>query len=234
MRQEIEQIERQFSAEGHRRQAKSKPAIANPLPLGLLSFATGIFLVAILDLNARSITTPNIVVGMLIFFGGVCQFIAGLIEFINGNTASNPLTNFAASLFSSFAAFNFSYAMIFLPGSGIMAAYTDAETGELRSEFHQALAMYLLAWFIVSVIFTIGAMRSSWVLFTDLVFLDLCFLFLACGNMVGNNALLKAGYSMGLVVAFLTYYAGCAALWAADTTPIHLPTFAMYTRSEDA
>ncbi|KAL2828849.1 GPR1/FUN34/yaaH family-domain-containing protein [Aspergillus pseudoustus] len=226
MVQQTEQIERRFSAEAHPQQVKSRPAIANPLPLGLLSFATGIFLVAILDLNARSVTTPNIVVGVLMFFGGGCQFIAGLIEFINCNT-------FAASLFCSFAAFNFSYAIIFLPGSGIMAAYTDTETGELRAEFHQALAMYLMAWFILSVIFTIGAMRASWVLFLDLVFLDFCFLFLACGNMVGNTGLLKAGYSMGLVVAFLTYYAGCAALWAGDTTPIHLPTFAMYAHNEE-
>ncbi|KAL2843045.1 hypothetical protein BJX68DRAFT_270370 [Aspergillus pseudodeflectus] len=124
MKQETEQVERQFSAEVRPQQASLKPAIANPLPLGLLSFATGLFLVCVLDLNARSITTPNIVVGVLIFFGG-------------------------------FAAFNFSYAMIFLPGTGIMAAYTDAETGELRAEFHQALAMYLIAWFILTVIFTI-------------------------------------------------------------------------------
>jgi succinate-acetate transporter protein len=94
--------------------------------------------------------------------------------------------------------------MIFLPGTGIMAAYTDAETGELRDEFHQALAMYLIAWFILTVIFTIAAIRSSWILFADLVFLDLCFLFLACGNMAGSQGLLNAGYSMGLVVTFLT------------------------------
>lgn len=85
-----------------------------------------------------------------------------------------------------------------------MAAYTDPATGELRDEFHQALAMFLFAWFIVTVIFSIGAMRTSWVLFVDLVCLCVCLLCIACGNMVGNDALLKAGYSMGLVVSFLS------------------------------
>jgi succinate-acetate transporter protein len=51
--------------------------------------------------------------------------------------------------------------MIYLPGSGILAAYTDATTGELNYEFPNALAMYLWTWFILTVIFTIAAMQSS-------------------------------------------------------------------------
>lgn len=85
-----------------------------------------------------------------------------------------------------------------------MAAYTDPKTGAIGAEFDQALAIYLLAWFIITVIFSIGAMRTSWVLFLDLVALSVCLLLLACGNMVGSAALLKAGDSFGLVVAFLT------------------------------
>ncbi|OJI98318.1 hypothetical protein ASPVEDRAFT_147562 [Aspergillus versicolor CBS 583.65] len=228
MKHSSDHVEQQppADAEGDPSGGRAPQAIASPLPLGLLSFATGIFLIAVFDLNARSITTPNILIGVLMFFGGVCQFIAGVLEFFNGNT-------FPATLFSSYAAFNFSYAMIFLPGSGIMAAYTDPATGELRDEFHQALAMFLFAWFIVTVIFSIGAMRTSWVLFVDLVCLSVCLLCIACGNMVGNDALLKAGYSMGLVVSFLSYYAGCAGLWAGNTTPIRLPTFDMNARTQD-
>lgn len=94
--------------------------------------------------------------------------------------------------------------MIYLPGTGIITAYTDLQSGELRDEFHQAVAIYIFAWFIVTVIFSIGAMRSSWVLFLDLVSLSVCLLLLACGNMVGNEGLDKAGNSMGLVVAFLS------------------------------
>jgi hypothetical protein len=87
--------------------------LANPAPLGLLSFATGIFLISVLGVHARGIQTPNVLVGVLMFFGGICQFIAGIMEFIAGNT-------FGATVFPSYAAFNFSYAMIFIPGTGII------------------------------------------------------------------------------------------------------------------
>ncbi|KUL81501.1 hypothetical protein ZTR_09987 [Talaromyces verruculosus] len=172
-------------------------SLASPSPLGLLSFATGIFLIAMYGLHARSIATPNVLVGVLMFFGGICQFIAGILEFVTGNT-------FGATVFPSYAAFNFSYAMIYLPGTGILAAYTDPATGTVRPEFSQALSIYIWAWFILTVIFTIAAMRSSWVLFMDLFMLDICLLLLACGYMTGINGLLTAGNAFGLVVAFLS------------------------------
>lgn len=75
---------------------------ANPSPLGLLSFATGlllifvlvemiltdsgIFLISIFGVNVRGVATPNLLIGVLVFFGGVCQFIAGIMEFFSGNT----------------------------------------------------------------------------------------------------------------------------------------------------
>ncbi len=161
---------------------------------------------------------------MIIFFGGVCresylfamrrcvlelfsvdyvlistnaEYIAGIMEFISGNT-------FGATVFSSYGAFNISYAMIFLPGSGILAAYTDAKTGELSPEFNQALAMFIWAWFILTVIYTGACCRASWVLFLDLFFLDIDLALLACGNMYGKESLLVAGNSVGFVVAVLS------------------------------
>ncbi|KAK6607062.1 GPR/FUN34 family protein (GPR1/FUN34/yaaH family protein) [Botrytis cinerea] len=159
---------------------------ANPSPLGLLSFATGIFLISI--------------------FG----------------------VNFGATVFPSYGAFNLSYAMIYLPGSGIMAAYTDPETGQLNSQFATALAMYLWAWFILTVIFTVAAMRSSWVLFLDLFFLDLVLILLACGYMLDMKILETAGSALGFVVAFLSYWAGTAGLFANGITSINIPVFPMY------
>ena len=97
-----------------------------------------------------------------------------------------------------------SYAMIYLPGSGILASYTDAKTGELTEQFPQALAIYIWAWFILTMIFTVAAMRSSWVLFLDLVFLDLDLILLACGYMLNVPNLLKAGNAVGFVVALLS------------------------------
>ncbi|KAJ4151004.1 hypothetical protein LMH87_011725 [Akanthomyces muscarius] len=79
------------------------------------------------------------------------------MEFVAGNT-------FGAAVFPSYGAFNLSYAMIYIPGTGIPTSYTDKETGELNGQFTQALAMYVWAWFILTIIFTVSAMRSSWIL----------------------------------------------------------------------
>jgi hypothetical protein len=115
---------------------------------------------------------------------------------------------FGATVFPSYAAFNFSFAMIYIPGTGILDAYKDPATGELMAQFSQALAMYLLAWFILTVLFSVAAMRSSWVLFFVLFFLDIDLLLLACGYMTGEQSLLTAGNSVGFIVAVLAckYY----------------------------
>jgi hypothetical protein len=88
------ELERMKTAGGHEddRTQPSLPVVhrsfANPAPLGLLSFATGIFLISLFGVQVRGVATPNLLIGVLIFFGGVCQFISGIMEFISGNTVS--------------------------------------------------------------------------------------------------------------------------------------------------
>lgn len=61
---------------------------ANPAPLGLLSFATSVFLVSLTGIGTRGVEAPNIIITTMIFFGGICQYIAGIMEFVTGNTVS--------------------------------------------------------------------------------------------------------------------------------------------------
>lgn len=96
------------------------------------------------------------------------------------------------------------YGMIYLPGSGIIEAYIDTKTGALDPSFPQAVSIFMWAWFILSVAFTVAAMRSSWILFLDFVAVDLFFLLLACGNMVDSVALQQGGYAFGFVVVLLS------------------------------
>jgi len=226
----VQGLERSTTAGGHPddRTQPSLPVVhrklANPAPLGLLSFATGMFLISIYGVKVRGVAAPNVLVGVLIFFGGTCQFISGIMEFVAGNT-------FGATVFSSYGAFNLSYAMIYLPGSGILAAYTDKTTGELNDQFPQALAIYIWAWFILTMIYTVAAMRSSWILFLDLAFLDLVLILLACGYMTGNTHLNTAGSALGFIVAVLSYWAGAAGLYAGGVTPFNIPVFPMYTEN---
>jgi succinate-acetate transporter protein len=239
------QLEQVRTAGGHvaDREQPAMPAVhrtfANPAPLGLLSFATGIFLISILGVHARGIETPNVLVGVIIFFGSVCQLLAGIMEFIPGNS-------FGATVFPAYAAFNFSYAMIYLPGTGIISAYTD-KNGLRMAEFNNALGMYCWAWFILTVIFTVTATRSSWPLFLTLFFLDIELLLLAVGYMMSNDTTLLAANSIGFVVAFCacklsnhltdnilliaictTDWSGCAGLFSGGLTSFTLPAFSIY------
>lgn len=43
------------------------------------------FLICVYGLQARGIQNPNAMVGMLVFMGGLCQFLAGIMEFVNKN-----------------------------------------------------------------------------------------------------------------------------------------------------
>lgn len=156
-----------------------------------------IFLISSFGVQARGVQTPNLMISVLIFFGGISQYIVGIMEFVSGNT-------FGATVFCSYAAFNLSYGMIYLPGTGIIAAYTDPDTGLLSADFQQSLALYLWAWFILTVLFTVGAMRSSWILLLTLASLDVCLLLLAVGNMLGNDTTITTGFAIGYVTAALS------------------------------
>ncbi len=72
-------------AHGH---GKSKLASANPL--GLLAFGQALYFLSLFEFAPRGVTTTNIVVGNMIWFGGVAQFIAGIIDFCAGNAVRGP------------------------------------------------------------------------------------------------------------------------------------------------
>ncbi|KAI4603820.1 hypothetical protein KJ359_003640 [Pestalotiopsis sp. 9143b] len=200
--------------------------LADPSPLGLLAFAQALFLVALFGVDPAGVTTPNILIASLIAYGGLGQTIAGIFAFIHGNT-------FGATVFCTYAGFQLSYALIYLPGSGIIAAYTDATTGLPTADFLAAIAMFIWAWFIVTMIFTVAAVRSNLIMLLVLVFTDLTLMFLAIYYQTGIAACGTAGSAFGFVTAFLAYWAGAQALWA-TTTPINLPMIPLNKQQKSA
>lgn len=77
--------------------------LANPSPLGLMGFGATTFVLSMYNVQARGITEPNVVLGMALGYGGLVQLIAGIQEFVCGNT-------FAATAFSSYGGFWLSFA----------------------------------------------------------------------------------------------------------------------------
>lgn len=51
---------------------------ANPAPLGLSAFAMTSFVLALINLRARDVTEPNLVVALAYSYGGLIQLLAGM------------------------------------------------------------------------------------------------------------------------------------------------------------
>jgi len=194
---------------GYSAPAVARPTtIANPATLGLFSFASTTFILSFYNVTIDGITTPNVVVGMACFCGGLAQFLAGMWEFPRNNT-------FGATAFTSYGAFWMSFATIFIPGSGILTAYTDA------TELEHALGIYLFSWFIVTFLFFLVSLRKSVAFIALFGCLSITFLLLAVGKFVLTQPnVSKAGGAMGIVTAFIAYYIGFADLLAAEKAAI--------------
>jgi len=190
--------------------------IGNPGPLGVLSFAGPTFVLSMINIQARGVTVPNVVVGMALMVGGLTQLLAGMWEMAAGNT-------FGGTIFSLFSGFWLSYGLIFIPGSGILAAYTA--TPEAAAEFGNALGIYLTSWFILIFIMVPATFRSSFALAVEVALVDLVILVLAIAQFTGNPQVTLAGGYLGLIAAFGAFYVGAATLYTRDVSLFTLPTF---------
>jgi succinate-acetate transporter protein len=119
---------------------------ANPAPLGLCGFALTTFVLSLINVHARHVAVPNIIIGLgtsaspillteALAYGGLAQFMAGMWEFTTGNV-------FGVVAFTSYGAFWISFATLFIPFFGIADAYTAADPTEV--EFLNAIGHYLL------------------------------------------------------------------------------------------
>ncbi|KAG1817856.1 Gpr1 family protein [Suillus variegatus] len=185
--------------------------IANPGALGLFSFASTTFILSLYNVNARGVVAPNVVVGMACFCGGLAQLLAGMWEFPRGNV-------FGATAFTSYGAFWMSYATIYLPNSGIIAAY-----GENLDELNQAVGIYLITWFMVTFLLLIGALRRNISFIALLFFLCITFILLAAGAWTGKLNIQKAGGGFGILTAMIAYYCGLSELLVKGESWFGLP-----------
>jgi len=195
--------------------------IGNPGPLGLFSFASTTFILSMYNVNARGVTVPNAVIGMACFVGGLAQFAAGMWEFATGNT-------FGATAFTSYGGFWLAYSAFLHPDYGVAAAY--AKTPE---ELHNAVAIFLASWFIITFIFLLGTLRVNVALVALFFFLDLTFLLLMVAEFMENASIAKAGGAMGILTAAIAYYAGTAQLLTEENSLFTLPVGSLRRRRLD-
>ncbi|KAK4702368.1 uncharacterized protein P7C70_g3857, partial [Phenoliferia sp. Uapishka_3] len=191
---------------------------ANPAPLGLSAFALTTFVLSLVNVGAHGVTTPNVVVGLALFYGGLCQLLAGMWEFAVGNT-------FGATAFSSYGGFWMSFALVISPWSGIPGSYTVA------AEFDHAIGFFLFGWFIFTFMMFIASLRSSVALSGVFFFLTITFLLLGISYFVPTHpGIATAGGVLGLLTAFNAWYVAAAGLLTPDTSYFVLPVGNMSKR----
>ena len=181
----------------------AKKKIANPAPLGLGAFALTTFLLSLINLKARDVAAPNLVVAIALAYGGLVQLLSGMWEMAIGNT-------FGATVLSSYGGFWISFGIILTPAFGIVEAYTDTKTGV--STFNDIFALYLWAWFIFTTLCTLLTLRSTLAFASLFVILDAAFFCLACSQTFAvtaastAGAFQTAGGALGVVASFLAWY----------------------------
>ena len=168
-----------------------KEFTANPAPLGLMGF--GMTTVLLNFHNAGFFPMNTMILAMGIFFGGMAQVIAGLMEFKKNNT-------FGATAFTSYGFFWLSLVgLIVMPGMGM---------GEAASA--KAMAAYLFMWGLFTLGMFVGTLRISKTLQVVFGTLTILFMLLALGDFTGNETITKiAGYE-GIICGFSAIYTAIA------------------------
>ena len=183
------------------------PAVANPAPLGLCGFAMTTFVLSAINAGWFSAGATAIVIGLAVFYGGLCQLLTGMWEFRAGNT-------FGGVAFTSYGAFWLSFAAIFIPGFNITLAKDVAG---------QAVGLYLLGWTIFTALMFLGTLRSNIALVAVFGLLTITFLLLALANLLNVSGLVVLGGYFGLLTALAAWYTALAGVLASVKSVFTLP-----------
>src|SRR5579872_460064 len=122
--------------------AASKEGIANPAPLGLCAFGTTTVLLNLH--NAGFFEMSSMILAMGIFYGGIAQVIAGIVEAKKNNT-------FGLTAFTSYGLFWLSLvALIVMPKLGWMTAASE-----------KGMIAYLVMWGLFTLLLFFGTLRLN-------------------------------------------------------------------------
>lgn len=170
-----------------------KDTTGNPAPLGLLAF--GMTTVLLNLHNAGLIEMSSMILAMGIFYGGLAQVIAGILEWKKNNT-------FGATAFTSYGMFWLTLvALIVLPHwTGVGGPSQDG------------LGWYLVIWGIFTLGLFFGTLRLNRALQFVFITLVILFFLLAAANFGHNPAIDRfAGYE-GIICGLAAMYTGFAAV----------------------
>ena len=153
-----------------------KNTLANPTPLGLMGF--GMTTVLLNIHNAGFFALGSMILAMGIFYGGIAQIIAGILEYRKGNT-------FGVTAFTSYGLFWLSLVGILIIPKLVSGFNAPGDT---------AMGSYLFMWGLFTFMMFISTLKKPKAL--QFVFISLAILFwlLALGHFVDPVFTKIAGY----------------------------------------
>jgi len=168
-----------------------KDTTANPAPLGLLGF--GLTTVLLNFHNAGFYELNTMILAMGIFYGGIAQIIAGMMEWKKNNT-------FGTTAFTSYGLFWLSLVgLILLPSLGLGTAASK-----------QAMAAYFFMWGLFTFVMFLATLRLNRALQFVFLSLTILFLLLTARDFLGSPAIgTLAGYE-GIICGLSAVYTGLA------------------------
>ena len=169
----------------------AKDGTANPAPLGLCAF--GMTTVLLNLHNAGFFELNSMILAMGLFYGGLAQVIAGIIEAKKNNT-------FGLTAFTSYGFFWLSLVgLIIMPKLGWVAAASET-----------SMVAYLSIWGLFTFCLFFGTLRLNKALQFVFGSLTILFILLAVGDATGNTSIKHlAGYE-GIICGLSAIYTGIA------------------------
>lgn len=162
---------------------------ANPAPLGLCAFGMTTILLSLHNAGLTPLGSP--ILAMAIFYGGIAQVVAGIMEWKKNNT-------FGMVTFGSFGFFWISFAtLLLLPALGLAKAPLPVE-----------MAAFLSVWGIFAVGLFICTLKMHRVLQITLLAVVLLVILLVTAQLTGNSLILNLGGLVGLIAGGLALYIG--------------------------
>ena len=164
---------------------------ANPAPLGLMGF--GMTTVLLNVHNAGFFELNTMILAMGIFYGGIAQVIAGIMEWKKGNT-------FAATAFISYGFFWLTLVgLILMPGKDLGVAADS-----------NAMAAFLFMWGLFTAVMFIATLKLNRALQFVFGSLTILFFLLVAGDITGSTMIKQiAGYE-GIICGLSAIYAALA------------------------
>jgi len=165
----------------------SNTTLANPAPLGLMGFGMTTIL---LNLHNTGLFAMDVIIlAMGIFYGGIAQIFAGLLEYKKGNT-------FGLTAFTSYGSFWLTLvAILLLPKLGLASA----------ADGH-FLGAYLALWGIFTAFLFFGTLKSPKMLQFIFASLTLLFALLAIAHLTDNAGLLRFAGWIGIICGSSAFY----------------------------